>query len=105
LTAQGAVLGGLGLQTWVRPAGALPGPAAKESGTWLHGIDQARQVVWDMAWAAGGATPPHLMHRMDREGDVYEVVQWVEEVGERAIIRCGHKRRVDDPVRCGHAAV
>ena len=70
LTEQGAVLGVLGLQTWVRPAGALSGPAAKESGTWLHGIDQARQVVWETAWAAGGTAPPHLMHLMDREGDV-----------------------------------
>ena len=70
LTEQGAVLGVLGLQTWVRPAGALSGPAAKESGTWLHGIDQARQVVWETAWAAGGARPPRLIHLMDREGDV-----------------------------------
>ena len=44
LTEQGAVLGVLGLQTWARPAGNLPGPEAKESGKWLHGIDQARQV-------------------------------------------------------------
>jgi len=99
LTEQGAVLGVLGLQTWVRPAGDLPGPAAKERGTGLHGIDQARQVGGEMAWAAGGATPPRLMHRMDREGDVYEVLPWVEEVGESAIIRCGQHRRVDDPVR------
>jgi hypothetical protein len=70
LTEQGAVLGVLGLQTWARPARDAPGPAAKESGTWLHGIDQARQVVWETAWAAGAAAPPRLVHRMDREGDV-----------------------------------
>jgi hypothetical protein len=99
LTEQGAVLGVLGLQTWVRPAGDLPGPAAKESGKGLHGIDQARQVVWETAWAAGGATPPRLIHLMDREGDVYEVLQGVEEVGDSAIIRCVHNRRVDDPLR------
>ncbi len=102
---QGAVLGVLGLQTWARPAGNLPGPAAKESGTGLHGIDQARQVVGATAWAAGGTAPPHLMHRMDREGDVYEVLQWVEEVEDSAIIRCGHNRRGDEPLRLGHAAV
>src|SRR6266511_2582161 len=105
LTEQGAMLGVLGLQTWVRPAGDLPGPAAKESGKWLHGIDQARQVVWETAWAAGGAAPPRLIHLMDREGDVYEVLQWVEEVGDSAIIRCVQNRRVDDPLRLGHAAV
>src|SRR5467141_748094 len=105
LTEQGAVLGVLGLQTWARPAGDLPGPAAKESGKWLHGIDQARQVLWETAWAAGVAAPPHLIHLMDREGDVYEVLQWVEEVGDSAIIRCVQNRRVDEPLRLGHAAV
>ena len=58
LTEQGAVLGVLGLQTWARPARGAPGPEAKESGKWLHGIDQARQVVWETACAAGIAAPP-----------------------------------------------
>ena len=105
LTEQGAVLGVLGLQTWARPAGDAPGPEAKESGTWLHGIDQARQVVWETAWAAGAAAPPRLLHRMDRAGDVYEVLQWVQEGGDSAIIRCVQNRRVDEPVRLAHAAV
>jgi len=105
LTEQGAVLGVLGLQTWARPAGNAAGPEAKESGTWLHGIDQARQVIWETAWAAGAAAPPRLMHRMDREGDVYEVLQWVEEVGDSAIIRCVQNRRVEAPLRLAHAAV
>src|SRR5260370_15983038 len=93
LTEQGAVLGVLGLQTWARPAGDLPGPAAKESDKWLQGIDQARQVVWETAWTAGTAAPPRLLHRMDREGDVYEVLQWVEEIGDSAIIRGVQNRR------------
>jgi hypothetical protein len=105
LTEQGEVLGVLGLQIWARPVGHAPGPEAKESGTWLHGIDQARQVVWETAWAEGAAAPPRLMHLMDREGDVYEVLQWVEEVGESAIIRCVQNRRVEAPVRLAHAAV
>src|ERR1700704_3341343 len=105
LTEQGAVLGVLGLQTWARPAGDAPGPEAKESGKWLHGIDQARQVVWETAWAAGGTAPPRLGHLLDPEGDVYEVLQWVEEVGDSAIIRCVQNRRVADPLRLAHAAV
>ena len=52
-----------------------------------------------------GAAPPRLIHLMDREGDVYEVLQWVEEVGDSAIIRCVQNRRVDAPLRLGHAAV
>jgi hypothetical protein len=105
LTAQGAVLGVLGLQTWARPTGSAPGPEAKESGKWLHGIDQARQAVWETAWAVGAAAPPRLIHLMDREGDVYEVLQWVEEVEDSAIIRCVQNRRVDEPLRLAHAAV
>ena len=42
---------------------------------------------------------------MDREGDVYQVLQWVEEVGDSAIIRCVQNRRVDEPLRLGQAAV
>ena len=57
LTEQGEVLGVLGLQIWARPAGNAVGPEAKESGKWLQGIDQARQVVWETAWAAGAAAP------------------------------------------------
>jgi len=105
LTEQGAVLGVLGLQTWTRPGGNAPGPEAKESGKWLHGIDQARQVVWETAWATGATAPPRLVHLMDREGDVYEVLQWVEDVGDSAIIRCVHNRRVDAPLRLAHTAV
>ena len=69
-TAQGMGLGVLGLQSWARPAGHAAGPEAKESGTGLHGIAQARQVLGETAWAAGTAAPPRLLHRMDREGDV-----------------------------------
>jgi hypothetical protein len=104
VTEPGAVLGVLGLQTWARPAGHAPRPATKESGTWLHGRDQARQGVWETAWAAEGATPPRLMHLMDREGDVEEVLPWGEEGGDSAILRCGHTRRVDAPWRRAHAA-
>ena len=105
LTEQGAVLGVLGRPRWARPAGNAPGPQAKESGKGLHGRDQARQGVWETAWAAGGAAPPRLRHRMDRAGDVYEVLPWVEEGGESALIRCVHQRRVEEPWRLAHAAV
>jgi len=73
LTEQGAVAGRPGLQIWARPAGDTPGPEAKESGKWLHGIDQA---VRSCGKRPGQQGPPHrraLLHLMDREGDVYEV--------------------------------
>ncbi len=80
-------------------------PEAKDSGPWLHGLAQARQVVWETAGAAGAVAPPRLRHRRDREGDAAEVWQWVEEGGDRAIIRWGHNRCVEDPLRLAHAAV
>src|SRR5882762_9505998 len=56
LAEQGAMLGVLGLQTWARPAGNAPGPEAKESGKWLHGIDQARRSCGKRLGPPG---PPH----------------------------------------------
>src|SRR5256714_15686585 len=46
LTEHGAVLGVLGLQTWVRPAVAPSGPAAKRTAPLRHSIHQGRQVLW-----------------------------------------------------------
>ncbi len=105
LTEQGEVLGVLGLQIWARPPSHAARPEAKASGKWLQGIEQARQVVWETAWAAGAVAPPRLRHRMDREGDASEVWPWGEEVGESAISRCGHNRCVEDPLRLAQAAV
>ena len=99
------MLGVLGLQTWARPAPKPPGPEAKERGTWLPGIAQARQVVGDAAGAPGAASPPRLGHRMDREGEVYAVLQWGEYIGDRALMRCGQNRRVAEPWRLAPAAV
>jgi len=72
LTEQGAVL-----VSW----GSRPGRGRRvtarargeESGKWLHGIDQARQAVWETAWPQGTRAAT-LDSSMDREGDVYEVL-------------------------------
>ncbi|MGE3538827.1 MAG: hypothetical protein AB7N91_15520 [Candidatus Tectimicrobiota bacterium] len=97
MTEQGAVRGVLGLQRWARPVSTIPGPETKDSGTGLHGMDQARQVMWETAWAAGASAPPRLRHRMDRAGDTSEVLPWVEEVGESAMIRGVHNRCAEEP--------
>src|SRR3989442_12675891 len=52
-----------------------------------------------MDWTGGTAESPRLLHLMDREGDVYEVRQWVEEVEDSAIIRCVQNRREEAPLR------
>ena len=44
---------------------------------------------------------PRLIHVMDREGDVYEVMMAVIDAGDGAIIRCAQNRRVEDPLADG----
>lgn len=100
VTGAGAVVGVLGQQFWARPPRGQPGPPEKESAKWLIGIDQARQSLYE-----AGARPPRLIHVMDREGDAYEVMQWVDDVGDSAIIRCAQDRLVGGPLRAAHEAV
>jgi hypothetical protein len=100
VTVAGAVVGVLGQQFWVRPRKGAPGPGEKESAKWVVGIDQARQALY-----GAGDQPPRLIHVMDREGDAYEVMQWIDDAGDSAIIRCAQDRLVDGPVRAAHEAV
>lgn len=100
ITPRGIVQGVLGQQFWARPLPGRPEPEEKESGKWIEGIDQARQALFE-----SGRRPPRLIHIMDREGDVSDVLQWVAELGDGAIIRCAQDRRVEQPLRTAHAAV
>jgi hypothetical protein len=100
VTPEGLVLGVLGQQFWARPQPGRPGPEEKESGKWIEGIDQARQALFE-----SGRRPPRLIHVMDREGDVYDVMQWIDDLGDGAIIRCAQDRRVEQPLRTAHAAI
>jgi hypothetical protein len=104
LTPLGEVLGVLDQQTWARaprrPSTALG--AAKESGKWLYGIEQARQVLYE---TAGDRPVPTLIHVMDREGDAYEVLMAIAEAGESAVIRSAQNRRVEDPLATAHTAI
>ncbi len=100
MTPEGIVLGVLGQQSWARPQPGRPGPEEKESGKWIEGIDQARQALFE-----SGPPPPRLIHIMDREGDVYDVLQWIDDAGDGAIIRCAQDRCVEEPLRTAHAAI
>ncbi len=99
MTPGGIVLGVLGQQFWARPLPGRPGPEEKESGKWINGIDQARQALFE-----SGRPPPRLIHVMDREGDVYDVLQGIDDLGDGAIIRCARDRCVEEPLRRAHAA-
>jgi hypothetical protein len=100
VSAEGLVVGVLGQQLWARPRRGQPGPQEKESAKWLNGIDQAREALHEP-----GGPPPRLIHVMDREGDAYEVMQWVDDTGDSAIIRSAQDRLVEGPLRTAHDAV
>ncbi len=100
ISTEGAVLGVLDQQIWTRPRRGEPRPQEKESAKWIHGIDHAREALFGVT-----ERPPRLIHVMDREGDAYEVMQWIDDLGDGAIIRCAQDRRVASPLGTAHAAV
>ena len=102
LATSGQVLGILDQQYWARPQRGQPGPAEKESGKWINGLDAARAALYE---TAGPRPVPRLIHLMDREGDTYDVMMTVIDAGDSAIIRCAQNRRIDDPLAKAHEAV
>jgi hypothetical protein len=77
----------------------------KESWKWMRGIRAARQAIADQL---PEGDRPRLIHVMDREGDVYEVLADIVAAGEGAVIRCNQNRRVelaDGRIDSAHHAV
>jgi hypothetical protein len=99
---QGRVLGLLDVQRWVRPNSSQLKPDEKESGKWLYGIEQARQVLGE---ASQDKPLPRLIHVMDREGDCFDVMLAIDDAADSAIIRCAQNRRVQGPLGLAHDAV
>lgn len=74
----------------------------KESFKWLDGIFQARQRL------EKNLAPhqrPRLIHIMDREGDIHEVLTAIAATADGAVIRCRSNRCVDDPLAYAYQAV
>lgn len=72
----------------------------KESYKWLLGIEAA-EAAWETLPLD---ERPRLIHVMDREGDVHEVIQRVTHSPHYAIIRCAQNRSVAGPVDKAFAA-
>ena len=107
LTPQGNVIGVLDQQCWARPQpeskeSQKEQKQEKESSKWINGMEAARSVLNE---AAGDLAVPQIIHLMDREGDVYEVMMAVEDAGDSAIIRSAQNRRTYDPLAKAHDAV
>jgi hypothetical protein len=65
----------------------------KESAKWLRGIEAAREAV---ARNLPCDERPRLVHVFDREGDIHEVFESIDNSPDGAVIRCNHNRRVQD---------
>ena len=77
----------------------------KESWKWLRGVRAAREAIRSQV---PEGDRPRLIHVMDREGDVYEVLAEIVEAREGAVIRCNQNRRVermDGQIDSAHQAV
>jgi Transposase DNA-binding/Transposase Tn5 dimerisation domain len=73
----------------------------KESSKWLHGIAAAEAVIATLP----ADQRPRLIHVMDREGDIHDVLETIAAAGHGAVIRSTHNRLVDGPIRPAHEAV
>lgn len=94
LSAEGVALGVLTAQTWTRSQ-AEHGKAEdrkqrpfedKESFRWWQGIEEAEARV---------GRPGALVHTIDAEGDVYELMARVQAHGARLLVRAAQNRRVE----------
>lgn len=104
----GVALGILDQLYWARPAEGRSAPQRreraiddKESRKWLDGIEAA-EAAWESLPAL---ERPRLIHVMDREGDVHEVLQRISNSPHFAIIRCAQDRSVAGDIDKAFAAV
>jgi hypothetical protein len=93
----GVSLGLLGQSFWSRPAQKRTGKKIrhlpiqdKESRKWLDGIEAA-EAGWE---ALPAEHRPRLVHVMDREGDIHEVLQRISDSPHYGVIRCARDRSV-----------
>lgn len=96
----GVVIGLLHQRCWSRPEGehtaARRGERPlqdKESAKWLEGIEAAEAAVANLP----AAERPRLIHVMDREGDIHEVLERIADSPHGAVIRCAQNRSVAGP--------
>jgi hypothetical protein len=105
----GVALGLLGQIYWARPTEGRSAPDRqerpiedKESRKWLDGIEAA-EAAWESL--PDDTERPRLVHVMDREGDIHEVLQRVSDSPHFAIIRCSQNRSVAGPYDKAYAAL
>src|ERR1700676_2242754 len=108
LRSDGIPLGLLDQAWWIRPPGQRAAKPRrqrqlkhKESYKWLRAIQACRARLDDCL----PAPRPRVIHVMDREGDIHDVLQAISATDDSAVIRCVQNRKVDDPCGYAHQAV
>jgi hypothetical protein len=109
LRSDGTPLGLLDLHWWIRPPGLRTAKKRKrrrleqkESYKWLRSV-RACQAALARNLVEGAR--PRLLHIMDREGDIHEVLATIADAGDGAVIRGVQNRKVSDPHAHAHQAV
>lgn len=103
----GVALGLFHQEIWSRPASKRTGNhqelpfEEKESVKWCCGIGGTEMALDHLPVAER----PRLLHVMDREGDIHEVLEAIVGTTDGFIIRSTHNRRIDGPVGHAHDAV
>jgi hypothetical protein len=107
LRPDGVALGLFHQEIWSRPASPrsenhqeLP-IEEKESVKWCCGVGGAEMALDQLPEAAR----PRLIHVMDREGDIHEVLEGIAGTPDGFVIRSVHNRTIDGPVGRAHDAV
>jgi hypothetical protein len=96
------VLGVLEQHTWVRSSQKKPKSEtasqrkkrARESEHWGDNQRAAAKVMGEVAQATS-QNPPRLIAVFDREGDVFEALETLDELGHSFVIRAGRNRLLD----------
>jgi hypothetical protein len=97
LQSNGVALGLLHQHYWVRDELPVPRPQQrpledKESVKWLQGVEATEAALDELP----EADRPRIIHLMDREGDIYEVLDKIVSLGHGAIIRRYQARKVEE---------
>ena len=108
LRPDGVALGLLAQSFWARPLKKRTDDERrklaieeKESSKWLDGIEAA-EAAWE---SLPPEERPQLIHIMDREGDIHEVLQRITDSPHFGIIRCAQNRLVAGDLNTTFAAV
>jgi hypothetical protein len=108
LRKDGVPIGLLGQHYWSRPVEPPAEPPKrerpieeKESYKWLRGIEAAEAAILSLP----ELERPRLIHVMDREGDIHEVLQRITDSPHGAVIRSVQNRSVDGPINKSIQAV